>query len=148
MDDAPADRSPPAPAPLPLERVVDDDTPRREAVEWAVEALYTDASFDDVAAALAEQGWPPEEAADVVEEARQRTRAHRGVLTRDHVVGRADRRYRQAMTGRWYVGMPMLAAAWRLMHSLATLMALRRVTASRPPAPRHGPRADRPEARG
>jgi hypothetical protein len=36
----------------------------------------------------------------------------------------ADRMYRRA-TGRWYVGMPMLAAAWRLLHSVATLLALR-----------------------
>ena len=139
MDDAPPDRSPPAPAALPLDRVVDDDTPRREAVEWAVEALHADATFDDVAAALAREGWPEEEAADIVESARQRTREHRGVLTRDHVVGSANLRYRQAMTGRWYVGMPMLAAAWRLMHSLSTLLALRRATPERrrpSPSPR------------
>lgn len=111
---------------------MDDDTPRREAIEWAVEALYEDRSFDEVAAALVEQGWPEQDAADIVEAARQQTRAHRGVLTRDTVVGRADRSYRQAMTGRWYVGMPMLAAAWRLMHSIATLLALRRKSPHRP----------------
>lgn len=118
---------------IPLERVIDDDTTRREAIEWAVEALLADRSFDDVSASLAEGGWPNDEAAEIVEAARQQTRHHRGALTRDQVVVHANRRYRQAMMARWYVGMPMLAAAWRLMHSVAALVTLRR---AKPPAPR------------
>ena len=121
---APADPSAPAPA-SPLERVVDDDTPRTEAIEWAVEALYDDRPFDLVHAALVEGGWPDDDAAEIVEEARRQTRRHRGALTRDQVVLDADRMYRRA-TGRWYVGMPMLGAAWRLLHSVATLLTLRR----------------------
>jgi hypothetical protein len=108
-----------------LGRVVDDDTPRREAVDWAAEALQEGAAFEAVAASLVAEGWPAEEAEELVEAARVRTREGRGVVTRDRVVGAADRYYRRA-TGRWVVGMPVLGAAWRLLHSLATLVALRR----------------------
>lgn len=114
----------PEPAP-PLDRVVDDETPRTEAVEWAVEALYEDRPFEEVEAALVEGGWSEDAAQEIVEEARRQTRRHRGALTRDQVVLDADRMYRRA-TGRWYVGMPMLGAAWRLLHSIATLLSLRR----------------------
>ena len=78
-----------------------------------------------MAASLVEGGWERETAEDVVEEARRRTREQRGVLTRDRVVGRADALYRRS-TSRWFVGMPTLAAVWRLLHSVATLAALRR----------------------
>ena len=124
------------PSDSPLEKVFDDDTPRQEAVEWAAEELYADRSFEDVAAALVASGWDEVAAAEIVEAARQRTRDHRGVLTRDDLLGPANRHYRQAMTGRWYVGMPVLAAAWRLMHSLSTLMALRRARRDEPPSRR------------
>jgi hypothetical protein len=109
----------------PLETVVDDDTPKIEAVEWAVEELYDDRPFEEVQADLVAGGWAPDDAAAVVEEARQRTRRHRGATTRDQVVLDADRMYRRA-TGRWFVGLPMLGAAWRLLHSVATLVSLRR----------------------
>ena len=78
-------------------------------------------------ASLVEGGWPEDAAQEIVEAARQQTRDQRGVLTRDRIVGSADAYYRRA-TGRWFVGMPVLAAAWRLLHSLATLAALRRAT--------------------
>jgi hypothetical protein len=122
-DDAPDAPAPDA-APA-LDRVVDDDTPRIEATEWAVEALYDDRPFEDVAADLVAGGWSADDAAEIVEAARQRTRRHRGATTRDQVVDEADRVYRRA-TGRWFVGLPMLSAAWRLLHSLATLLSLRR----------------------
>jgi hypothetical protein len=121
-DDAPDSPAPDA-APA-LDRVVDDDTPRIEAIEWAVEALYDDRPFEDVEADLVAGGWPADGAAGIVEAARQRTRRHRGATTRDQVVGEADRMYRRA-TGRWFVGLPMLSAAWRLLHSVATLLSLR-----------------------
>jgi hypothetical protein len=111
--------------PEPLDRVVDDDTPRIEAIEWAVEELYDDRPFEEVEGELVAGGWSPDDAAAVVEEARQRTRRHRGATTRDQVVLDADRMYQRA-TGRWFVGLPMLGAAWRLLHSVATLLSLRR----------------------
>jgi hypothetical protein len=113
-----------ADAPPALGRVVDDDTPKIEATEWAVEALYDDRPFEEVEAELVAGGWSVDEAAAIVEEARQRTRRHRGATTRDQVVLEADRMYRRA-TGRWFVGLPMLSAAWRLLHSVATLLTLR-----------------------
>ena len=121
---------PPAGDPTPptepaLDQVVDDETPRHEAVAWAVDELYADRSFDEVAAALVEGGWGEAAADEIVEAARQQTRDYRGVFTRDRVAGHANAYYRRA-TGRWFIGMPMLAAAWRLLHSVATLAALRR----------------------
>ena len=130
-EDFDASQPPPAPPPhLPeggaaLEHVIDDDTPKLEAVEWAVERLYEDRPFEEVEAQLAAAGWPEDSVAEVVEAARQRTRRHRGATTRDQVVLDADRMYRRA-TSRWFVGLPMLAAAWRLLHSVATLLSLRR----------------------
>ena len=109
----------------PLDQVVDDDTPRTEAIEWAVEALYEDRPFEEVEAALLAGGWSQDSAEEIVEEARRLTRRHRGAVTRDQVVREADRMYRRA-TGRWYVGMPMLGAVWRLLHSVAALVSLRR----------------------
>ena len=113
--------------PTPLEHVIDDDTPRREATHWAADELFADRTFDEVTASLVEGGWSEDSAQEIVEAARQQTRDQRGVLTRDRVVGSADAYYRRA-TGRWFVGMPVLAAAWRLLHSRATLAALRRAT--------------------
>ena len=115
----------PAPDAAPgLDRVVDDDTPRIEATEWAVEALYDDRPFEEVESDLVASGWSADDAAEIVEAARQRTRRHRGATTRNQVVDEADRMYRRA-TGRWFVGLPMLSAAWRLLHSVATLLSLR-----------------------
>jgi hypothetical protein len=122
----PRNPSPPEPASA-LAHVVDDDTPRIEAVAWAVEQLYEDPDFDEVAAALVEGGWSHDAALGIVEEARRQTRGHRGVFTRDEIVSDANRLYRRA-TGRWYIGLPMLGAAWRLLHSLATMMSLRRAS--------------------
>src|SRR5215210_2933081 len=104
-DPPPAEDSPVAPA-SPLEQVVDDDTPRREALEWAADELYGDRNFDEVAALLIERGWDEDAAADIVEEARRLTREQRGVITREKFVRDADFYYRRA-TGRWFVGMPM-----------------------------------------
>jgi len=111
--------------PAALEHVVDDETPRAEALQWAVELLYDDRPFEDVEAELVGGGWSADDAAEIVEAARRRTRRHRGATTRDQVVGEADRMYRRA-TGRWFVGLPMLSAAWRLLHSVAALLSLRR----------------------
>jgi hypothetical protein len=124
MHDGAPDSLTPDGAPA-LDRVVDDDTPRIEATEWAVESLYDDRPFEDVEADLVAGGWSADDAAEIVEAARQRTRRHRGATTRDQVVDEADRMYRRA-TGRWFVGLPMLSAAWRLLHSVATLLNLRR----------------------
>lgn len=128
-DPAIADRPPAAipPTVSALQEVVDDDTPRWDAIAWAVDEMYEDRPFEWVAEQLAEGGWPDDDVAEIVEEARRRTRTHRGAVTRDQIALDADRLYRRA-TGRWFIGMPMLGAAWRLLHSLATLLALRRRT--------------------
>ena len=113
-------------APSPLAEVVDDLTPRREAVDWAIEEMEAGRGFDEVLAELRGAGWSDEDAGEIVESARRETRGQRGVVTRADVVRRADRQYRRAMTGGWFIGMPTLAAAMRLLYSLGTLLSLRR----------------------
>lgn len=117
---------PPEPNPeSSFDRIVDDETPRREAVEWAVAELTGGRSFEQVLAGLGESGWSGEDADAILELARQQTRHIRGVTTRDEVVRQANRNYRKGMTG-WVVGMPSLAAAARLLYSLGSLLSLRR----------------------
>src|SRR5436309_9194676 len=102
--DAAGDSAPP-PAPLPLEQVVDDYEPRLAAIEWAVVQMYDDRPSEEVAAELVAGGWAPDDAEEVAEAARQRTRRHRGAMTRDEVVDEAERMYRRSMSGRWFAGM-------------------------------------------
>ena len=136
-------------APTPHERpdaladVIDDLTPREDALEWAVAQLAAGRAFDDVAAELAGAGWPEADAADLVERARRVTRAQRGVVTRDDVVSDVNRRYRRAMTPGWFLGMPTVAAAMRLLQSLGTLAALRR-RGSKSASPGPGDARDHP----
>lgn len=133
MEDASPPQPPPAPAPpppageggSPFDQIVDDDTPKVEAVEWAVERLYDDRPFEELEAELVGAGWSQDGAEEVVEAARQQTRRHRGATTRDQVVLGADQMYRRA-TSRWFVGLPLIAAAWRLLHSIAALLSLRK----------------------
>jgi hypothetical protein len=113
-------------APSPLAEVVDDLTPRREAVDWAVAEVGAGRGFEEVLAELLEAGWSAEEAGEIVERARQETRGLRGVETRADVVRRADRQYRRAMTPGWFLGMPTVAAAMRLLYAVGTLLSLRR----------------------
>ena len=101
-------------------------TPRREAVDWAVAEVGTGRAFDEVLAELRGAGWAEEDAEEIVERARQETRGQRGVVTRADVVRRADQQYRRAMTPGWFLGMPTVAAAMRLLYSLGTLVSLRR----------------------
>lgn len=115
-----------APSPSPLAEVVDDLTPRREAVEWAIAEVAAGRGFDEVEAELRGAGWSEEDAGEIVEHARRETRGQRGVVTRADVVRDVDRRYRRAMTPGWFLGMPTVAAAMRLLYSLGTLLSLRR----------------------
>jgi hypothetical protein len=117
--DAPSD-------PSPLDNVVDDYAPRREAIEWATAELAAGRGFDEVAAELAGGGWAEGDAAEIVEAARRQTRHVRGVVTREQVVRASNQHYRQSMMGGWFVGFPSIAAVRRLIHSLASLASLRR----------------------
>ena len=109
-----------------LESIIDDDTPCREAIEWAATELAVNRTFEEVSAALTTAGWDTDQAADIVEQARRQTRPLRGALTRDQVATAAERRYRQAMRAGWVAGLPTVAAAMRLLHSLGSLLMLRR----------------------
>ncbi|MDB5323342.1 MAG: hypothetical protein JWN40_4973 [Phycisphaerales bacterium] len=119
MADEPSD-------PSPLNDVVDDYAPRQDALEWATAELAAGRTFEHLTARLITTGWSQSDAAEIVEEARQQTRHYRGAVTREQIVRASNRRYRQAMTGGWFVGFPIVAAAMRLIHSLASLASLRR----------------------
>src|SRR4051812_7329705 len=75
----------PTGAPSPLEHVVDDETPRREALEWATAELASGRGFDAVSGELVATGWSADDAAEIVEYARQATRPLRGERTRADV---------------------------------------------------------------
>lgn len=115
----------PAP-PSPLEQVVDDETPRREALEWATAELASGRTFDVIAADLMVTGWSANDAEEIVEYARQATRPLRGEKTRAEIVADANRRYRKAMSGGWFIGLPTVSAGMRLLYSLGSLLSLRR----------------------
>jgi hypothetical protein len=117
---------PTEPDPSPFDRIVDDDTPRQEALEWAADELTRGATFEDVNAQLVESGWSADDAAGIVEAARRATRGHRGAATRDDVVREANRHYRRSMGVGWVAGMPTVAALKRLLHALAAAISLGR----------------------
>jgi len=101
-DDRTEDNPPtPTPTSTPLDQIIDDDTPRQEAIHWAADELFADHTFDEVAASLVEGGWSEDAAQEIVEAARQQTRDQRGVLTRDRTVGRADARAFRDTLRRW-----------------------------------------------
>jgi hypothetical protein len=120
-----------ADAPNALDRIVDDETPRREALGWTVNQLEQGRGFEEVAAELVTNGWSGEEAGEIVEAARVATLGLRGAITRDQVVRATDRRYRRSMTVGWFVGFPVIAAAVRLLYSMSTLLFLRRTNGRR-----------------
>lgn len=132
-DDTPRPIPPPPPAPdacadpaSALEHVVDDLGPKEQAADWVRTQFALGRTWESVAADLVEGGWPEDTAVQLTETVRRLTRAERGVMTREQVVGGADRYYRRGMGGGWIVGMPSLAAAIRLMYSLGNLLRLRR----------------------
>jgi hypothetical protein len=113
-----APRSQPDPAAA-LREVVDDDTPREEALRYATAALEAGESFDAVISGLLNAGWPDEEAEMIVEQARKLTRDVRGVTTFQDVRREFQRHYRS--TARWTVGFPALHAFLSLRRSLTML---------------------------
>jgi hypothetical protein len=114
------------PAPSPLDHVVDDETPRREALEWATAELAAGNEFETVCGELIASGWSADDAAEIVELARQVTRPLRGAQTRAQIVGDLNRRHRKATSGGWFIGLPTVSAAMRLLHGLGSLLSLRR----------------------
>lgn len=86
----------------PLHHVIADDNPesvaaRQAATEWAAEQLVVSRSFDAVTDELVAGGWSADDAAAMVEQARESTRGRRGVRTREDVVRSADRRYNRTL---------------------------------------------------
>lgn len=125
------------PPPAPLSRaddsfdVVDDESPRQQALAWArTKWLEPDADGDAIWATLVEIGWPSDEADEIVEQTRLETRDERGVANFDDSLRTSHRAYRRGNTGP-LLGFAALASAWRLVHSIKSLFALRRRGGSR-----------------
>jgi hypothetical protein len=97
--------------------VADDDPPAMEpAIEWTSRELIKGMSFEAATTQLIANGWPADAAEHIVEEARQRTRHERGVVTREDVARGVAQRYRKTMANtRWgaFGGLPILLAAVR-----------------------------------
>jgi hypothetical protein len=68
----------------PLDHVVDDSSARDECVQWAFAQLGGGSqTAEEVVADLVANGWSRDDAEAIAEEARRRTRVHRGVTTRE-----------------------------------------------------------------
>lgn len=113
----------------PLEQIIDDShetEARAQAGGWSDQELIRGIAFETVIQALATSGWSREEAETIVEESRQRTRAERGVVTREMVAKVVEKRYRRMLSSvRWiaFGGFPALMIGAR--NILASLRALR-----------------------
>jgi hypothetical protein len=105
-----------------LEAVVDDATPREEALRFAIASLEAGDSFESTTAALIGAGWSSDDAEAIVEDARQQTRAARGVTTLADVRRQNDRTRHATRVGRWTAGFPLLSAVLGLRRSLVRLL--------------------------
>jgi hypothetical protein len=114
----------------PLEHIVDDLASKEECADWIFSELSKARTAESIAEELVENGWSEDDAGDLVERVRRLTRGERGVVTRDDVMRGLNRRYQRGMASGWLVGFPVLAAAFRLMHSLVNSIALVRVRRS------------------
>jgi len=109
-----------------LDHVVDDATPREESTTWAADQLVAGRAFETVQTELVESGWDDESAGAIVEEARQRTRDVRGVVTREQVARTIHANYRAAIGGGMLSAFPSIAAIRRLLFSIGTMKFLRK----------------------
>lgn len=135
--DESADRAPlppPEPPPAlpeavegdPLAQVVDDEDAYRDVAEWADGELLKERTPEELIEALVGTGWEGDKAAELVEASRVRTRAARGVLTREDVAREMRSRYGKGMRVSWFAGWPTISSAWRLMVSIGAVLTLRR----------------------
>lgn len=95
MADVPSDQrnSGSADVPSPLEYIVDDTEARQQSRSWAFDMLRAGQSPEWVEGELRSSGWSADDAAEMAEEARRRTRHMRGVVTRDDIATASDRAY-------------------------------------------------------
>jgi hypothetical protein len=70
----------------PLNRIVDDETPRNECADWALNEIAIGRSPEDVADDLAANGWSRIDAEEICEAARKQTRHLRAGASREQVV--------------------------------------------------------------
>ncbi len=111
-----------------LEQIVDDATPRLDCSVWVNEQLVAGRDADSLLAELLEQGWNAEVAEEIVEEQRRATRHLRGVVTREQVAMRAERRYRSSFRYAFRMaigGLPLVCAHF-LVSSLVSIFRRRR----------------------
>jgi len=106
------------------DEIIDDDTPRLDALRWASERFIAGDDGDDIRRELVAQGWDNDAAYDICEAARRQTQSQRGVETYNNAIEIARRR--RLSSGGWLIGMPTLSAARRLFQALRALRSFRR----------------------
>jgi hypothetical protein len=77
-----------------FDNIVDDVDARKQAREWAYDSLRGGQSPEWVENALRGNGWSADDAAEIAEEARKKTRHLRGVVTREDVAVATEHAYR------------------------------------------------------
>ena len=135
VPDGPA--QPPAPdAAANLEHIVDDTEERGAIRDWIFEQLAHGRDPDQLLPEVIELGWSGEDAEELVEEGRRKTRHLRGVVTREDVARAAEARYRRSMA------IAPRMATWGILgvgfHFLGTLLGYIRAgkpKSSRPRSP-------------
>jgi len=103
--------------------IIDDDTPRTAALDWAKQQFIAGVDGDVIATDLSAQGWSADDVEQIVEDARQQTSDERGVVTYHQKIQHANHMYRRGSSG-WMAGIPSLGAVRRLLHAIASLRAL------------------------
>lgn len=122
-----------SPDSTPLDHVIDDLEPKLAWNEWVVEEMTKGRSPDDLTADMVASGWSDDDAADLVETARRRTRHLRGVVTREEVARANAARYHKATALNWFSMFRMVSttfvtvtSARNLLYSLSVVFSSRR----------------------
>jgi len=139
------------PGSTPLDRVIDDLEPKEAWFEWAVDEMAKGRCPEELAAEMVAQGWGEEDAAELVETARRRTRHLRGVITRDEVARENAARYHKATALNWFSMFRTVSTTFvcvtsvrNLLYSLSELLSSRRRATKAPgfPVQPSGPPSD------
>lgn len=110
----------------PLDRIVDDDEPHVQCLEYLCAQMLAGRLVDDLRDELIAAGWPEDDADDLAERARQQTRRARGVVTREDVARESRHNYRQGWYGGWMSVLMLPISVRRLIYAVRTLRQLKK----------------------